>query len=239
MTGFGIKAIYYAGETLYEDQREKIRETFGEGVQFRSIFYASNDGGAIGYFTRDCGFNEHRTLSALCKLELIDPDTQEVIREMHRPGKIYITSLFKTLLPLVRYPAGDMGEYTEPEGAYDRKFRLLGRSDEAARAGYVTLYPADVSRILKSLGVKFDGYQIIITRGTLDKLSIRVALCKGEAEQTEAFLARLYEERPFFVDALRDGTIEPVEVVWCRLSDLEYNQRTGKLKIVIDKRMSV
>ena len=148
MTGFVVDTIYFAGETLFQDQRDKISRAFGREIEFRSIFYASNDGGAIGYFTKDCGFNEHRVFSDLCKMELVDPDTGEIIKEMNRPGVIYITSLFKKLIPLIRYPSGDMGEYTEPEGTPDRKFRILGRSNVAARAGYVTLYPQDVGMIL-------------------------------------------------------------------------------------------
>lgn len=109
LTGFAVDTVYYAGETLYPDQRKQFCEAFGRELDFRSISYASNDGGAIGYYTKECGFNEHRVMSDLCKLELIDPDTGEVITEMNRQGDIYITSLFKTLIPLIRYPAGDRG----------------------------------------------------------------------------------------------------------------------------------
>ncbi|MBQ8731008.1 MAG: hypothetical protein IJY81_07510, partial [Lachnospiraceae bacterium] len=106
LTGFEVDTVYFAGETLYQDQRDRISKVFGREIEFRSIFYASNDGGPIGYFTKDCGFNEHRVMSELTLMELIDPDTGEVITEMNRPGVIYITSLFKTLITLIRYPAG-------------------------------------------------------------------------------------------------------------------------------------
>ena len=47
----------------------------------------------------------------------------------------------------------------------------------------------------------------------------------------------MYQERSFLKDALEDGTLEPPNVEWCRAEDLEYNPRTGKLKIIIDQRM--
>lgn len=237
LTGFVVDTIYFAGETLYQDQRDRISKTFGKNVDFRSIFYASNDGGAIGYFTKDCGFNEHRVMSDLCIMELIDPDTGEVITEMNKPGVIYITSLFKTLIPLVRYPSGDMGEYTEPEGGSDRKFRILGRSNVAARAGYVTLYPQDLGNVLTKCGIEYYSYQIIVEHNVRDCFTFKIAVPDTEADYTEKFLQMLYAERPVMKDALDDETLDVPRVVWCSPSDLEYNERTGKLKVIIDKRM--
>ena len=237
LTGFAVDTIYFAGETLYMDQREKISKTFGRELEFRSVFYASNDGGPIGYFSKDCGFNEHRVLSDLNVFELIDPDTGEVITEMNRPGEIYITSLFKTLIPLIRYPAGDIGEYTEPEGIPDRKFRILGRSNVAARAGYVTLYPQDIGNVLKKCNIDYYAYQIVVTHNMMDQFIFNIAVSNPDDSLTETFLNTLYKERAVMKDALDDGTLETPKVNWCKASGLEYNKRTGKLKIIIDKRI--
>lgn len=236
MTDFAVDTIYFAGETLYQDQRDKISSVFGKEIEFRSVFYASNDGGPIGYFTKDCGFNEHRILSDLTLLELVDADTGEVITEMNRPGVVYITSLFKTLIPLIRYPAGDIAEYTEPEGVPDRKFRILGRSDVAARAGYVSLYPQDVGRVLKNCGIDYYSYQIIVEHNIKDYFIFKIAISDADKADTEKFLEKLYEERSIIKDALNDDTLGEPIVQWCKPSDLEYNPRTGKLKVIIDKR---
>ncbi len=236
LTGFEVDTIYFAGETLYQDQRDKISKTFGRELEFRSVFYASNDGGPIGYFTKDCGFNEHRVMSDLTLMELIDPDTNEVITEMNRPGIIYITSLFKSLIPLIRYPAGDMGEYTEPEGSFDRKFRILGRSDVAARAGYVTLYPQDIGNVLNLCNIDYYAYQIIVTHNMMDQYIFKIAVSNPEECDTDKFLETLYKERSVMKDAINDGTLEVPKVEWCKTTDLEYNPRTGKLKVILDKR---
>ena len=237
LTGFAVDTIYFAGETLYQDQRDKISKAFGREIEFRSVFYASNDGGPIGYFTKDCGFNEHRTLSDLTLIEIIDPDTGEVITEPNRAGVIYITSLFKTLIPLIRYPAGDIGEYTEAENIPDRKFIILGRSNVAARAGYVSLYPQDIGNVLKKCGVDYFAYQIISEHKDKDYFVFKIAVTEPENCDTEKFIKALIEERPLIQDALDDDTLGEPVVEWCKASDLEYNPRTGKLKIVIDKRM--
>lgn len=236
LTGFHVDTIYFAGETLYPDQRERISKTFGREIEFRSVFYASNDGGPIGYFTKDCGYNEHRTMSDLTIIELIDPDTGEVITEANKPGIIYITSLFKTLIPLIRYPAGDMGVYTEPEGVPERKFKLLGRSDVAAKAGYVSLSPRDIGEVLKNSNIDYDAYQIIVTRNIKDKFTFKIAVTDPQLADTQKFLENLYLERPLLKDAVDEGDVAAPEVVWCKATDLEYNKRTGKLKVILDNR---
>lgn len=234
LTGFAVDTVYFAGETLYPDQREKFCKVFGREIEFRSIFYASNDGGPIGYFTKDCGFNEHRVMSELTVMELIDPDTGKVITEMNKPGVIYITSLFKTLIPLIRYPAGDLGEYTEPEGIPDRRFRILGRSDVAARAGYVSLYHEDVGEILRKCGIDYYSYQIISKRGSKDYFLFKIASPKPG--DTEEFIKTLLNERSMLKAAVEDGDINLPVVEWCKPADLDYNPRTGKLKAVMDMR---
>ena len=46
----------------------------------------------------------------------------------------------------------------------------------------------------------------------------------------------LYNERKVLKDAIDAGDLEVPEVVWCKATDLEYNPRTGKLKVIMDKR---
>jgi phenylacetate-CoA ligase len=234
-SNFCVDAVYFAGETLYDDQRRKIRAVLGEGVDFRSMSYASNDAGIMAYFHKgSCGFNEHRVCDAVCKLELIDPETGELIREAGRAGQIYVTSLYKLLMPIIRYPSGDMGKYTEPDGAPDRRFMLLGRSGEdAARVSYVSLYPEDVSKVLESLGADHDGFQMIVTHeGERDGVTFRIA-----GGEIPGFIEKLYEQRPFLKEAIDKGFVSVPKTEYCGLKDFEYNKRTGKLIRVLDKRI--
>jgi phenylacetate-CoA ligase len=230
-----VDAIYTAGETLYPDQKRKAQETLGDKLEFRLMSYASNDVGFMAYYRNGGGFNEFRSSDMFCLLEIVDPETGELIREPGQPGKIYVTSLCKLLMPIIRYPAGDMGEFVDPEGVADRKFKLLGRSEEeSARVGYVTLYSEDISRILGNMGIKYDDFQLLITHeNEHDKLTVRIAA----ADPEKNILEELYKERPLLKDTVDSGIIHKPDIVYCALGDLEYNQRTGKLKRLIDKRL--
>jgi len=230
---FNVDTVYFAGETLYDDQRRKIRSVLGENIDFRSMSYASNDAGIMAYFHKEsCGFNEHRVCDAVCKLELIEPDTREIITEADRLGEIYVTSLYKLLMPIIRYPSGDMGKFTEPQGTPDRKFALLGRSGEAARVGYVSLYPDDVSKILDDAGADYDGFQMVITHSEeCDGVTFKIA-----GSEVAGFTEKLYKERPLLKECVDKGIVSPPKTEYCSLEDLEYNKRTGKLLRVLDKR---
>ncbi len=235
---FRVETVYFAGETLYPDQRRKIHNLLGEQVVFRSMSYASNDGGIIGYYHRDCGFNEHRTMDLACKLELVDPDNGELIRDVGRPGKVYITSLYRILMPIIRYPAGDLAEFVDPEGTPDRRFRLLGRSDEAARVAYVSVYPEDAAEILRECGVDFDAIQLVMSRNEgRDGLLLRIGTAAARQELNADIIAKLHERRPMLKEATDNGVVGETRVEWRKLSDLEFNQRTGKCPRILDRRM--
>jgi phenylacetate-CoA ligase len=229
-----VDSIYFAGETLYPEQRRKINQVLGKHVDFCSMAYGTNDVGVIGYFHKDsCGFNEHRICNTLCRMELIDPETGEVILEANRPGQIYVTNLYKLLMPVIRYPSGDVGQYTEPEGTPDRKFMLLGRSGAVARVGFVTIHPEDVSRTLDNLGAQYDGFQLVLTRdGERDGLRIRIV----SNSEVPGLTAELYGQSPLLKDTVDKGIISAPLIEYCSLTDLEHNKRTGKLTRVLDKR---
>jgi phenylacetate-CoA ligase len=169
-------------------------------------------------------------------MELIDPNTGEVIREANHPGQIYVTALYRLLMPVIRYPSGDMGQYTEPEGTPDRKFMLLGRGGAVARVAFVTIHPEDVSRTLDNLGAQYDGFQLVITRDEKrDGLIIRIA----SNSELPSFTAKLYEQSPLLKDTVEKSIISAPLIEYCSLEELEYNKRTGKLLPILDKRFAV
>lgn len=232
-----LEVIYFAGESFYPSQKENIKAILGKYIEFRSANYASNDGGLIGYYHADCVDNEHRVCDTMCKVELLDEETGEVILEKNRPGKIYITALYRTLQPVIRYPAGDRGVFTEDPGP-DRKFRLLGRSDEGARVGYAAVAPDDIREIVEMCGVESVAQQLIITRKEdKDLLTIHIATTQVLSEEEKAnVLETLERERPIVRELTEKEIINQTELVFCTLAELEYNPRTGKLKAVIDRR---
>lgn len=235
-----LSAVYFGGESMYPDQREFLSQVF-PGARLSSIGYASVDAGLLGRADLSCGPDEHRVIDRATILEIVDEETGQPIEETGRAGKVLITNLTRSLMPIIRYPAGDRAEWAEPPGP-DRKFRLLGRSEEGARVGPMTIYYEDMHSFLISFApCPVSSFQMRVTHADgADTLELRLVPREGTPEQavrhTEQLLAQLAQERPMISMLQERAFIHPVRVAWLRGDELAVNSRTGKLRHVIDER---
>lgn len=235
-----LSAVYFGGESMYPDQRAFLSEVF-PGARLTSIGYASVDAGLLGRADLSCEPDEHRVIDEATILEIVDDETGVPIEEVGRAGKVLITNLTRSLMPILRYPAGDRAEWVEPTGP-DRKFRLLGRSEEGARVGPMTIYYEDMQSFLAAFTpCPVSSFQMRVTHSDgADTLELRLVPREATPEEasrhTEALLRQLAQERPMVSMLQERGFIHPVQIVWLHGDDLAVNARTGKLRHVIDER---
>ena len=175
----------------------------------------------------------------------MDDETGEPISKAGRPGLAVVTDLQRRLMPVIRYPVGDRAQWIEPSGTPFRKFLLLGRSEESGRVGPVTLYYEDVLSILQSFGTRIGTFLfqiVLIHQGERDGLLLRIGAVVSEAEQVklaQEIVQALYHSRPMYQECMEQGKIHPARVEWVDPSAMEVNQRTGKLRRIIDQRLSI
>ena len=236
-----VKRILYGGESMYPDQMEKLAKVF-PGVKISSIGYASVDAGALGYADETCGPNEHRVFGKESILEIVDEETQEVITEQNRPGKVIFTNLTRLLMPIIRYPAGDRAIWMEPPYVPDRKFCILGRSEDGARVGPMTIYVEDMRKILnkfsKRLGIS-EFQMVVLHKELRDQLVLRIVGSEPESilrDATQDIIAEVYRQRPMFQELHDDKKILPLAVDWIKARQLITNPRSGKLEMIVDQR---
>lgn len=237
-----LKKVLFGGESFYPDQRSRLEEVF-PGIQVQSIGCASVDAGFIGYSDDSCGPDEHRAFGAESIVEILDEESGEPITDTGRGGRLVVTNLIRALMPIIRYPSGDRAEWVEPRLlGPDRKFRLLGRAEEGARVGSITLYYDDVRPILapfqKPLGIV--SYQLrIVHEQRKDRLSLVVAVQDPAAlpgSASQSLLAALHAQRPMLQAWTNTGQIHPTRIDWVSPSQLAVNPRTGKLRRIMDER---
>lgn len=236
-----IRKIFYTGEGVYPDQRASLERIF-PGVKILSLGYASVDAGMLGHADPSCGPNEHRPFAQQTVFEIVDEDTEEPIDEPDRPGKVIITNLTRLLMPIVRYPVGDRAMWVESGTAPNRKFRLLGRSGEAARLASENIYYDDLRALLdkfrERLGIS--NYQIVLSRRDgIDLMILRVAAAAPRdvlTNETFAIVEEIYQARPGIRDLVKARRSHPPEIEWVNASELYINDRTGKLKRIIDNK---
>jgi phenylacetate-CoA ligase len=237
-----IERIVFGGENMYDDQREFLAGVFPNAV-VRSIGYASVDAGLLGYCDRTCGPTEHRCFGEHTIVEIVDEESGQPIEEAGRPGKIVVTNLTRLLMPIIRYPAGDRIAWTELPGARDRKFAILGRSEEGARVGPMTLYAEDVRGVLHGFHdrLEYSDFQLLVTHeAKLDRCTLCIACELAEGERpalAEEVRQAVYEARPMFADLLKQNLVHPLEVQLVHHDELVINPRTGKLRRIIDQRL--
>ena len=241
LEGVKVERIVYGGELFTPDQQKFLQGRF-PGIQVRSAGYASVDAGLIGYVDDGCGAGEHRIFDGATLIEILDEQTGQPIEEPHRPGRIAFTSLIRRLMPLLRYPSGDRAQWVEPAGGVDRKFLLLGRSEEAARIARYTLEVSEAATLLapfrESLGI--EQFQLLVSReNLLDGLTFRVvgnARPEVLAAATEEILAAFERQRSDIYEPAKAGIMHLPRIEWIRADQLIINERTGKMLRVVDRR---
>jgi phenylacetate-CoA ligase len=238
----GVRLALFSGEALYGDQLSLLDQAF-PGIEVRSIGYASVDAGVLaGPVAGEADPRVHEVFTPDKVVELLDPETGEPIEEPGRPGRVVATDLVRRLMPVIRYPVGDMAEWVDfPR----RRFRLLGRSEEGARVGVVTVYLEDLRQLVEAEDKQglVAGTQVVLRhRETRDELVLRLAARCGDGADRDALESALTERlacvRPMFDEHVRQGKIHPLAFEWVGVDGLTLNSRTGKLVRLIDERMS-
>jgi phenylacetate-CoA ligase len=240
---FKLERVLFGGEAMYPDQRERLAEIF-PGVRSLSIGYASTDAGPLGYVDASCGPNEHRTFGSDTILEVVDEESRAPIEGTGREGLLIATDLGRSLMPIIRYPVGDRGMWLEPKGAKDRRFLLMGRSEEAAKIGLVKLYVEDVRKILlefrQELGAA-NFQMVVVHHDRLDGLVLRIAsggAAKPDGVLAERIIGAIHAVRPLYEQFVREALVHAMKIEWVGMERLETNPRTGKMRKVIDRRMT-
>ncbi len=241
MDGVRIDRIVYGGELFSQDRRDFLEKKF-PGIQICSAGYASVDAGLIGYADAECEAGEHRVFDGAMIMEIIDEVTGESIDEAGKPGRIVFTSLIRRLMPLIRYPSGDRAHWVESPGSANRKFQLLGRSEESARIAHCNLDVSTVAKLLEPFRANYgiEQFQLLVTRENLhDCLTLRISsnaappALEGGAEE---ILQALEKNRADIYEAVRVGTIHAPRLEWVQGNKLILSERTGKLLQVVDRR---
>ncbi|MEI8347810.1 MAG: hypothetical protein WCG27_10100, partial [Pseudomonadota bacterium] len=238
LKGHKIDKIFYGGEHFFTDAQEKIIQLF-PGVKIYSIGYASVDAGHLGYASSDCTQTEHRVFDQTSIIEIIDEESGDHINEPEHPGKLLYTNLTRRLMPIIRYPVGDRGQWVE----VGKKYLLLGRSEEGARVGPVTFNRDDLVSVLQKSSVtgQICDFQMVLERNEgRDQLTICLAAQEKDIiilqKQLSELQKILFEQRKLLKEAIDKKLIGPV--LWKLVSPekLIRNPRTGKLRFLIDNR---
>jgi phenylacetate-CoA ligase len=168
-------------------------------------------------------------------LEIIDPDTQEVLADGEK-GELVITTITKEGIPLIRYRTRDITRLTrEPcicGRTHARIDRLSGRSDDMLIIRGVNVFPSQIESVLFNIKGIEPHYQLLVDReGTLDTLEVLVEV----DEQTFSDEVRKLQQ----LSGTIQKQIKDLLGVTCKVRLVEPKtlaRSEGKAQRVIDKR---
>ncbi|HMB15213.1 MAG TPA: phenylacetate--CoA ligase, partial [Pelovirga sp.] len=171
-------------------------------------------------------------------LEIIDPDTQEVLPDGEK-GELVITTITKEGIPLIRYRTRDITRLTrEPcicGRTHARIDRLSGRSDDMLIIRGVNVFPSQIESVLFNIKGIEPHYQLLVDReGTLDTLEVLVEV----DEQTFSDEVRKLQQ----LSGLIQKQIKDLLGVTCKVRLVEPKtlaRSEGKAQRVIDKRGNI
>lgn len=235
-TADSVELLLFAGDLLFDDLRPALHRAFPKAA-LSSLGFASVDAGLVGAPVPGDDIRVHEAFRNHIIAELVDEVTGEPITATGVPGRLVVTNLFRTLMPIIRYPAGDRAEWVDVER---QRFRLIGRSGEGARVSTVAMPTEDIRAVLIAADPErhITGMQLVQRRWDgKDGLVLRLS-CTTEpsADLTRHLVDAVYAARPRYPEMVEQGAIHHLSIEWVRQSELVTNPRTGKLVQVVDER---
>ncbi|MCX4745851.1 phenylacetate--CoA ligase family protein [Kitasatospora sp. NBC_01287] len=231
-----VELLFFAGDLLFNDLRPILTRAFPNAA-ISSLGYASNDAGLVGAPVPGDDVRVHEAFANRVLVEIVDDVTGEPITAEGVPGRLLVTNLFRTLMPVIRYPAGDRAEWVDVERG---RFRLVGRADEGARVGTVAMPTEEIRAVLLAHDPDqfISGIQQVQRRWDgRDGLILRLGyIDEPPAELAAQLVEAVYKARPLYPDEVAAGAVHDLVIEWVPRSELVTNPLTGKLRQVLDER---
>ncbi len=161
----GLNSFIAAGEpfTSVEGYREKVKNAFNGATMID--YYGMAECLPIAC---ECKYeNGLHVIDDFVHVEIIDPDTGEVLEEGER-GEVVVTHLNKDAMPMQRFRTGDLSMIERFECDCGKTLTMprgvFGRTDEMYKVKGVKFYPSQLNLVLKGFPELTGKFRAIIKR---------------------------------------------------------------------------
>ncbi len=231
-----IEKILYGGEHIRPQTREFLERVLGTTL-IRSAGYACVDTGPIGWQCQYIEGSAHHVCTDHSYVEILEPETGRPPADPTAAGELVATNLTRVLMPVVRYRTGDLGRWQAATtcrcGFSGRSFELLGRCDDLLVIGGINLMPVDVAAGLNGLPVNQSFQAVARNVAGKDHLLLRLEADKPLSDAK--IIAALKKGSYKIAESIKDNWMT-ISIEWFKPGSIPRNQRTGKLKPIIDER---
>lgn len=231
---FTLEKVIYAGSPLSLTDYQWLKEELM--VKRIASVIGANDGGQMAYQCQHMKGSIHHTIDDFNYIEIVDNNGNRLPNG--EAGNILITSLLKFSYPLIRYQIGDRGRILDqvcPCGNPGRILEYLGRADNVITVGMLNIDTNDIFQTVETFPV---GQCQIIIKSTDqgEYLQLNLESETGDQDLSNSILASIYQKIPKIQERIREQKLLPIVINVFSPGEIERNQRTGKLKGIIDER---
>jgi phenylacetate-coenzyme A ligase PaaK-like adenylate-forming protein len=222
-----INKILYGGEFLSVNSAEVLRRATG-AKEIYSALYGIVESGPIASQCKRCEGTSHHIAQDYHYVEILDENLKP-IEEKGKVGRVVVTNLDRTLMPIIRFDTGDLGEWSNCCGG----FKLHGRADTQIQFGCCHITCDELESVVFSC-CRPVATQIVLTQARArDCISI---LIESSSEVDERRVKGRIIEEFRDLEASVERKLLSLRVKQVPVGKLERNRKTGKIKKIVDKR---
>ncbi|HIH98682.1 MAG TPA: phenylacetate--CoA ligase family protein [Thermoplasmata archaeon] len=222
-----IKKILYGGEFLSVNSAEMLKRVTG-AKEIYSALYGIVESGPIASQCKKCEGTSHHIAQDYHYVEILDENLKP-IEEKGKVGRVVITNLDRTLMPIIRFDTGDFGEWSDCCGG----FELRGRAGTHIQIGCCHLTTDELESVVFSF-CRPVAMQTVLTQ-TSSKDCILVQI-ESLGEVNEKLLKERITDEFKDMKASIDKKILSLRIKQVPIGTLKRDRKTGKIKKLVDER---
>ena len=236
----GIKKIFFGGEHFSEAQQSFLKKNFKVEL-VRSASYGSVDAGPLGFQCDHCTGSIHHLHERLHDLEVVSLFSDQPVK-LGEIGRLLFTSKVRHGQKITRYEIGDVGKIVPGMCGCGRsgvRFELLGRHGDVFRIGTIFLSYQKFNKILIDK-FSYEGvFQLhLYAADEKNRAKVVMYLEQGKILDHEIMTwnKHIIESYAELAEVVIRDLVLDFEIVINPLENFLHNNKTGKLKSVIDHR---
>lgn len=233
----GIKKIFFGGEHFPKTQRTYLENEYGVKL-IRASSYGSVDAGPLAFQCQHAEDSVYHLYEKLHDLEVVELEADKPSQE-GEIGRLLFSSKVRHGQKIKRYEIGDIGKKLSGPCACGRegvRFELLGRHGDIFRIGTIFLSYQKIQKVLINefnFEGQFQAHLWPADQYKKEVLQIKIANTKLEST---AFMKAFVEHYHDLKVVIEEDKVLELEVSVVEVNELTFNEKTGKLKSVIDHR---
>lgn len=232
----GVKKIFFGGEHFNGIQRRYLKDQFGVEL-VKSATYGSVDAGPLGFQCQHCDGTVHHVHDRLQYVEIVSLASDEPVGT-GEVGRLIFTSKMRSGQKLNRYEIGDLGRWVQGPckcGRTSPRFELLGRHGDIVRVGSAFINYRKINQVIADTYLYAGEMQMILDNiEGKDHILIKVGTI--DMQSPGSVLDSIISDYADLREIVSEGLLT-MDVKFCDSSQFERTSSSGKLRLIIDKRV--